>query len=317
MEPKYPVTLHDQVDDPTGEHIQDHQAARPPLGHMALTVSGYARPESQSAEQAGQDVEYGMENGDHIDVVPPPGFVFDADKAEMNDESYEAQVRAAVRAYEYQNAPVPSFEETPTVDVVPTFNPTGAPESEIYAHNRAPLKLSGHTALHSEFGHTEPVEMWRIIDRSRLIDGTGLVSSQILLHNTLGDIEHFKDMRHISTEHDDRMTVGSETPFVSFATDPAELAKLYILQQGFGVSDGRDSVVVRARVDPARVITNGQNKAPRVALVGGVAPNEFVAAYELSDFVKTLIPEDATITRIMGSESDLSRDEALGYWGLQ
>jgi hypothetical protein len=242
--------------------------------------------------------------------TPPPGFQFNPNI--MAD--YDEQVQAAIDEQAYQDAPLPSFENTPRVDITPTFNPTGAPESEIYARGRRPERLGPGYGLHSEFGHTEPVDIWRIVDRSQLVDGTGLVSSEILVHGSLGDIEHFDESSHLSTEHADRIQEGRTTPFVSFVTDPTGLAKTYILEMGFGVESGRDSVVVRAKVDPSRLLTTGKNKDEWAALVGGVAPDEYVEAYEVTDFVNTVVPPDATFHDIGGSLDPLSRDETLAHW---
>jgi hypothetical protein len=241
---------------------------------------------------------------------PPPGFKFNPDI--MSD--YEEQVQAAIDEVAYQAAPLPSFEHTPRIDITPTFNPSGAPENEIYPRGRRPEALGPGFGLHSEFGHTEPIDIWRIVDRSQLADGTGLVSSQILVHGNLGDIEHFDESTHLSTEQADRMQKDKTTPFVSFVTDPAGLAKTYVLEMGFGVEHGRDSVVVRARVSPDRLITTGQNKEEWAALVGGVAPEEFIEAYEIPDFVNTVVPPDAKFHNIGDSLDPLTRDETLAHW---
>ncbi len=245
--------------------------------------------------------------------VSSPGFKYNDD---LLDTSYDEQVRMHNRWYEYQNAPIPSFEGVPVVGITPPFSPTNAPVEEIYARNRVPMSMRsyGH-APHSEFDHTEPVDIWRIVDRMRLKDGSALVSSQILHHGTVGDIENFDGMKHYGTHHESRDFSGKETPFVSFVTDPEGLAEDYILRAGFGVKGGRDSVVVRVKVDPSRVITHGQKKdTGGVLLIGGVAPDEYVAAYEIADFVSTLVPENRAINHVVGTDATMSRSEAFEYW---
>jgi hypothetical protein len=241
--------------------------------------------------------------------VPPTGFVFNPDML----ESYEEQVETAHRKAAYQAEPIPSFEDVPTVDVTPAFNPSDASEEEIYARGRVPesLRRLGE-ATHAELtGNSEPVEMWRIVERKRLKDGSGLASSRVLYDRTLGKVEEFDAVKHLASNHERRVAdPGAATPFVSFSTDPRSLAERVILRHGFGVKGGRDSVVVKVQVDPSRVITRGEQKESEVLLIGGVAPEEYVAAYEVSDFVARLVPNEAVST-LHGS---MSRDEALNHW---
>jgi hypothetical protein len=240
----------------------------------------------------------------------PPGF-------EYNDDlllDYDEQVESAIKDYEYQRSPISSFENVAVADVLPRFNPTNIALEDIYVRDRVPDSMRPHAAPHSEFNDdAASVEMWRIVDRSRLVDGTGLVSSRILLDGTVGDIEKFNAIKHLSSHHDSRVSSSElATPFVSFSTDPQNLAKDIILKHGFGIKDGRDSVVVRVRVDPSRVITGGRNKTAEVLLLGGVAPEEYEAAYEVSDFVENLISEDKHVNVAPGME--LRRSRALDYW---
>jgi len=145
------------------------------------------------------------------------------------------------------------------------------------------------------------------------VDGTGMVSSSVLQNNTLGDIENIEPVTHLLSNHDRRMSSDAKaTPFVSFATDPGNLAK-DILSRGFGIKGGRDPVVVQAVVAPDRVLTMGKKKEPEVLLIGGVAPNEFVAAYEVKDFIATVVPEDHTMA-LLGQKNIMKRDEVLHHW---
>lgn len=242
-------------------------------------------------------------------LVPPPGFTFDEDLL----LDYDEQVASAIKAHEYQTAPIPSFENIPTVDIEPAFNPTGAPVEDIYGHARVPKAMQSWAGVHSEItGDPSSVEMWRVIDRSRLVDGTGLVSSRVLLDGSVGDVESFEPSKHFSSNHDDRLeNAGESTPFVSFSTDPEGLAKA-VLRHGFGIKEGRDSVVVRVKVDPSRIITGGKNKTPEVLLIGGVAPEEYEEAYEVSDFVANLVDQDAQIGIVSGEQ--MARDQVLQHW---
>ena len=257
-------------------------------------------------------------------LVPPPGFKFNPDLLLDFDE----QVQAAIEEAAYQAEPIPSFEGVPTLDITPTFNPTGAANDEIYARNRAPRpkamapipgipeSTQPGVAIRSDLtDDPSPVEMWRIVERAKLLDGTGLVASRILHDNTLGDVEGFDDTRHLLSNHARRVAdAEAATPFVSFSTDPKNLAERVILRHGFGIKGGRDSVVVRVRVDPDRVITSSANKDAEVLLLGGVAPQEYVAAYDVADFVAELVP-GVEITTVTGDK--VHRDKALGYWALR
>lgn len=240
----------------------------------------------------------------------PPGFVFNPELLLDRDE----QIERALRRMAYQAAPIPSLEDVPRVDVVPSFNPTEAPATEIYAFGRVPesFRTIGWTTRAEHTGSDEPVDMWRIVERSRVEDGSGLVSSKILQSNELGDVEGFDSVAHLASHHDKRMSEPDKaTPFVSFSTDPEYLART-ILSRGFGVGEGRNPIVVQTRVSPDRLLTNSQRKAEEVLLIGGVAPEEFVAAYEVSDFAANVLPEDQNITMLHGGV--LTRDDALRYW---
>jgi len=243
------------------------------------------------------------------DMGFPPGFTYNPDI--MSD--YEEQRRYAWGEHAHQTSPVPSFEDVPKVDVVPMFNPTAAPEDQIYARSRAPDVLRSWGILpKSEWGDTQPVEMWRLVERSTLEDGTGLVSSRILQESTLGDVERFDPRRHYASHHEARMAdSGASTPFVSFPTDPQDLAENALLH-GFGIEGGRDSVVVRVSVDPDRVLSLSKAKTSEVLLLGGVAPEEFSAAFSVKGFIDKFVPEDSQITTTDGAV--LTRDQMFEHW---
>lgn len=243
-------------------------------------------------------------------LTPPPGFQYNPDIL----ADYDEQVRSAIAEEAYQAEPIPSFEGVPTIDITPTFNPTGAQDSEIYARCRTAESLMPDTVSINELTDTRSIEMWRIVERSKLKDGTGLVSSRILHDNTLGNVEDLNVVKHLTSSHERRMNdKDTSTPFVSFSTDPRDLAKNVILRHGFGVKGGRDSVVVRVQVDPDRVITGTKDKEPEVLLLGGIAPSEYLAAYSVSDFISQLVPEEE-ITTVEGNV--VGRDKILGHWAV-
>lgn len=234
-------------------------------------------------------------------VALPEGFKFNPDILADRDE----QILMFLSNAAYQAAPIPSFEGVPTVAIEPAFNPSNAPDEEIYGHVRAPDSTP-----------EQPIEMWRIVDRDRLRDGSALVSSRILGSNSVGDVEAFEGemIKHLASNHDSRMSdPEAATPYLSFSTDPLNLANRMILGYGFGIKDGRDSVVVRVRVDPSRVRMSGQKKQPEVLLLGGVAPEEYVDAYEVADFVSTLLPNGSSIR--LPDNRRVSSAEATEHWG--
>jgi hypothetical protein len=239
----------------------------------------------------------------------PPGYGYSEDL--MMD--YDEQVAAAHEAHAYQQQPTPSYDNVPRADVTPTFNPTNAPEDQVYARGRAPEDMRPHTRPHSEFDpDRELIDIWRIEERARVISGLGLVASRLTVDNNLGDVEGFDSVKHLSSNHEGRGTDADRTtPFVSFASDPEYMAENLILTRGFGVKGDRDPVVVHTKVHPSRVLTKGLNRESEVLLLGGVAPDEFHGAYEVGDFVAGTLPED---TKVQIGGQMMTRDEALRHW---
>ncbi len=99
----------------------------------------------------------------------------------------------------------------------------------------------------------ETVDIYRIEQRKRVASGIGLVASRVLQHQTIGRLDDFKLIRHMSSNHEQRQVVDATTPFVSFSSDPEHLAKSMILKYGFGLKDGSDSVIVKGQVSPNRI----------------------------------------------------------------
>lgn len=222
------------------------------------------------------------------DDYVPAGFKYSPDVL----KDYDEQLCIAIENEKYQQTQVPSMDAVPPLDIVPKFNPVNAPEEAIYGRDRIPKLLRDWgLATHAELtGSEDPVEMWRIVDKATLEDGSGLVAGSIMRDTSLGDVESFDPVDHLISNHERRIN-GKSTPFVSFSTDPEYLAGRYILHHGFGVRGDRDAVVVRVIVDPDRVITFGQNKEEETLLIGGVAPSEFIAAYAIPDFVASMSPD--------------------------
>lgn len=244
-------------------------------------------------------------------LTPPPGFKYNPDS--MSD--YSEQVQAAINFWDHQNAPLPNIEDARELPIAPSFNPTNAPDTDIYARDRMPRVTQSGKKIRSQWPDgNEPVTMWRIVERKKLEDGTGITASRILTTGSLGDVEGFDDKLHYASNHHQRLEeADAGTPFVSFSTDPQDLAENLILQKGFGLKDGRDSVVIQVHVDPGRVLTGPNKKEPEVLLLGGVAPNEYVAAYDVADFVTHVVPE-GELTTMHGDT--MHRDKVLGHWAL-
>lgn len=240
----------------------------------------------------------------------PPGFVFDP----LNFDDLEEQIAAAHKRAIKDAAPKPSFAGVPQSDTVPTFNPTGAREDEVFRDDISPQDAHGRWRPHSEFhpGDDTPVEIYRLEERRRVETGLGLIASQVLIDNTLGDTSELTTDHHFSSTHEARTDrPENATPFVSFTSDPENLGKRLILGKGFGIAGQRDSVVVRAEVHPSRVLTRGENRSNEALLVGGLAPREFRGVYEVPDFVSTVVPANTPIN-VKGQT--LTPEAALAYW---
>lgn len=220
----------------------------------------------------------------------PPGYDYNSEVLADVDE----QIAGAWADYDYQAAQVPSTEDLPIVDITPTFNPTEVPDDQVYVGayeimgDLGPYAFGPHRSLS---GSTEPVVAWRIVEKARLQDGSGITSSKVLGGEGVTSLDKSDIRKHMASNQASRVD-EAETPFVSFTTDPEMFAD-FIERHQFGTGEGQDSVVIRALVEPDRVLSNGSNKAHEVLLLGGLAPNEYQAAYEVDDFITAMSPAAA------------------------
>lgn len=223
----------------------------------------------------------------------PPGYEYDEEILDGNAE----QIQAAWRDYDYQHTPPPSMENRSSLDITPNFNPTNVPDEGVYASAYDVIgDLGGYIvgSHRSLSGSTDPIKMWRIVDRKRLQDGSGITSSRVLAGEAVTSIDKTDLRNHMASTHEGR-SEGKVTPFVSFTTDPQMFAE-FIGRHQFGTQDEHDSVVISVLVNPDRVLSNGRNKEHEVLLLGGLSPDEYQAAYEVDDFINAMSPQAAPTT---------------------
>lgn len=215
----------------------------------------------------------------------PPGYEFNSEL--LDDDA--GQIQSAWREYDYQHTPPPSTETVPTIDITPNFNPTEVPEEDVFVRAHDVIgDLGSHTLgpHRSLSGSTDPVVVWRIVDKKRLQDGSGITSSRVLSGEGITLIDKTDTRNHGASTHESRAE-GRATPFVSFTTDPENFSK-FIGRHQFGTRDDHDSVVISALVNPDRILSNGKNKEHEVLLLGGLSPDEYRAAYEVADFIAAM-----------------------------
>jgi hypothetical protein len=214
---------------------------------------------------------------------------------------------------------------TPASELQPTFNPSNAPDDQIYAKGvklpDSPAKNWGfkpHSELHPD---ADQVDIYRIVERDLVASGVGLVASRIVDTGSLGDRTELGDLKfkmqdHMASSHQKRVETGRTTPFVSFSSRPEDLADSVIGGSGFGVKDGSDSVVVHARVAPDRILSAPGADGREDLLVGGVSPEEYQTAYEIDDFVSAYGSPDQPVNVRDGSASHeaASAQQAVAYW---
>lgn len=193
--------------------------------------------------------------------------------------------------------------------LIPVFNPTNAPAEEIYAAGKR-LENGGWKPHSDVEPDLEAVDVWRLERKDKIRDGLGLVASSIALGGTLGDFANFEMHKHMASNQERRATPEGATPFVSFSMDPEYVAKNLVLKHGFGVKHGLDSAVVHARVHPSRLMSAHQKE--EVLLVGGLAPDEYVATHEVGDFVAAHVDENEEVPVALAGRK--KRDEALAHW---
>ena len=197
--------------------------------------------------------------------------------------------------------------------IQPIFNPTNIPEDQLYARGiRVDASRDLGLRPHSDFEpDLESIEIWRLERRERVESGLGLIASRAAISGTLGDIKSFNLFKHLSSSFESRADAQTATPFVSFSADPEHLAKSLILRRGFGVSGGLDSVVVRAKVHPSRVLSGADSKE-EMLLVGGLSPDEYLGVQEVNEFVDAHVNPDEEV-KVHTSGTMQPRD-ALKYW---
>ncbi len=205
----------------------------------------------------------------------------------------------------------PESSDEPAIE--PRFNPTNAPESEVYARGR---RLNPHFDIgwkpHSDFETSEEyVDIVRVMERELVESGLGLVASRIVLENSLGDFDKVELADHTASTHERRMSGEQSTPFISFASDVRHLVERIVLRHGYGLQEGQDGVIVHARVHPSRLLTPGAGDHPEVLLVGGVAPEEYVDTQNVADFVREHTAKDVLVD-VEGVA--MTPDEAIAYW---
>lgn len=155
------------------------------------------------------------------------------------------------------------------VMIIPSFNPTDASESEVYARDR-------RSANNTWLPNAEPLSIFRLEERERVINGLGITASAIVKFRNLGPqgMGMYDPALHLRSRHESR----EDSPFVSFG-DRAFVRKLVVDYKW-----GQDPIVVEAHVAAGRSLVNPM--FPEVLLVGGLSPDEFVATHEVQDFIK-------------------------------
>jgi alpha-ketoglutarate-dependent taurine dioxygenase len=196
-------------------------------------------------------------------------------------------------------------------EIQPNFNPTGVPEASIYA-----TLTEGHIAPQPAQDGTidpnQPITVYRVEQRDRVADGTGLTSSRILARGSVAEpIPREERLRHLSSSYATRAPgSGKETSYVSFSRSARDLGRM-VLQNGYGLMADHDAVIVEAQVTPNRLVSGPSHE---VLLVGGVAPSEYVTAHEVRDFVDQHV-DPATIVRLPRRQGEVSVSEAYDHWG--
>lgn len=155
------------------------------------------------------------------------------------------------------------------------------------------------------------VDVVRVLEREWVENGLGLVASKVALQGTLGDLSNIRLTDHMASDHKSRQE--NPTPFVSFSTNPADLAEKIILRHGYGIQREQKGVIVQAAVHPERLISPGGGGQSEVLLVGGVAPDEFRGVQGVADFVRKHVDPDVQV-KLVGGAGVMGRDEALEFW---
>ncbi len=153
--------------------------------------------------------------------------------------------------------------------IKPKFNPTNAPESEVHARGRYAL-------ADDWLPNEEPLRIFRLEERERVINGLGITASSIVTCGNLGAMGLYDPRLHLLSRHESR---GS-SPFVSFGS--SVLVRQLVQDHEWGI----DPVVVEAEIGARRSLVHPL--ISEVLLVGGLSPDEFIAAHEVDDFIDGL-----------------------------
>ncbi|HMI09325.1 MAG TPA: hypothetical protein VK497_02900 [Candidatus Saccharimonadales bacterium] len=204
-----------------------------------------------------------------------------------------------------------------SAEITPRFNPTDAPNHEVHPKDFRldPSEDFGFKPYSDFHPESDGVDIYRLEQRERVVNGLGITASRIVQVGTLHDSGGLHPADHMFTHPDIRSKPDKSTPYVSFATDPDFIVRKLILGLGWGLKDGSDSVVVKARVQPDRILAPGGGKQSEVLLVGGVSPEEYERTYEIDDFVRNHIdPTESVVTAKVG---EVKPEEAIKRWRLQ
>lgn len=198
-------------------------------------------------------------------------------------------------------------------ETIPQFADVKNPENVFVTAPRFEEGKGYSYKPHTDFEpDAEYIDVYRLEQRQRVAEGVGIMASRSLIEGTVGEVTSKDVRRHLSSSAKKRNTPETATPFVSFTTDPEGLVKGLILRHGFGLRDGSDSVIVKARVHPSRLLSHGAGKQEEVLLMGGVAPEEHQDIHELQDFIEAHVSPETVIDTTAAGE--VPRDEAVAKW---
>ncbi len=206
-------------------------------------------------------------------------------------------------------------------DIQPKFNPTGAPEADVYPVaniDPAVLEKRGDIRVPTRLlpdGSPDPdhrISLWRVEQRSRVEDGTGITSSRVLAgHSAAEPVGRHELNRHLSSSNESRVPgSGKETSYVSFITSAKALGNM-ALRNGYGLKGFHDAVVVEASVHPSRLV---YGPSQEILLTGGLSPDEYVGAHDVKELIAQHIDPDTKV-RIPHQPGEHSIADTYAHWG--